>query len=518
MSKLSGQELEKLRNAILSAFPDKASLEMMVSIQLDKNLDEIAGGDNLQLVVFKLIKWAESQGKLKYLIEGACKDNSGNQELQSIRKELFPKLSDNINLQDRTFTILAQQWKDLCLTIAYVDLDILKKVCRITLENYSKFQDVLGNCPELIEAENLGIFKTIFLDKYPKNDRDIPTIIEFAERLTKERKISINIRYQLNCWVKAAAKELNIDLPSYEGRQSSNLTRLNSYLLVTVTPNSTDTFYLQAELIPNDSPNDTNTERIKLEINSDSSYFECSLSDIVDNIYELIRITKIEYLNKYRYCNLTVEVFLPLQFLDTNIDLKNVPIGFKDKKRPLGSEYRFLVRSLDRFISHDGEYFHRLHSRWEQLNDWMKNRLSQRDIQNKVHHISQVDDCNWEEIETELEIEEKLGVKITCCLPESDLDKEDLFITILRGGVPIFLWTRCNLPNVESELDKLLDIDFFKDELTWIESVWKLRKRAHAKRDKENYLGYHLGFLCDNPHRVPFNLMQQNQSLFETGI
>ncbi|KST64957.1 VMAP-C domain-containing protein [Mastigocoleus testarum] len=518
-TKLSGQEIGRLRDAIISAFPDKPSLEMMVAIELDENLDEIAGGNNFKAIVFNLIKkWAEPKGKLKNLVEGACKENPGNHDLKSIRRELFPKLSDSINLKNKFSTISRQQWKDLCLIIAYIDLALLKNICRITLENNSKFQDILGNLPELIKPENLGIFKTIFLDKYPKNNRDIPTIIEFVERLTKEQEISTNIREQLNCWLNLIAKEFDISLPCYEVQKLSQGTRINSYLLVTVTPNSSDKFYLQAELIPNYLPKETNSTSIKIEKNSNLPNIECSLSDIVDNIYNLIRIAKTQYLHKHRFYNLVIEVFLPLQLLDANLDLKDIPIGLKDKTRPFGSEYKFLVRSLDRFISHDGEYFHRLYSRWEKLNYWMKNCLSERDIENNIHHISQVDDCNWEEIETELEIEEKLGVKITCCLPESKFDREDLFITILRGGVPIFLWTRRGLPDIEYEINKLLDINFFKDEFTWTELVWKLRKRAHAKRDKENYLGYNLGFLCDNPHRVPFNLTIQNQYLIETGM
>ena len=63
--KLSGQEIQELRDAIVSAFPDKGSLEMMVSIQLDENLDEIAGGNTLKEVVFNLIfKWAKPQGRV----------------------------------------------------------------------------------------------------------------------------------------------------------------------------------------------------------------------------------------------------------------------------------------------------------------------------------------------------------------------------------------------------------------------------------------------------------------------
>ncbi|MEO1185451.1 MAG: hypothetical protein AAFX46_12510, partial [Cyanobacteria bacterium J06636_27] len=100
---------------------------------------------------------------------------------------------------------------------------------------------------------------------------------------------------------------------------------------------STDTFYLQAELIPNYLHNDTNSERIKLELNNDSPNIECSSSDIVDNIYQFICIARTEHLNKYLQYKLNIEIFLPLQFLDANLDLEDVSIGF-DKKRPFGSE------------------------------------------------------------------------------------------------------------------------------------------------------------------------------------
>ncbi len=515
---LSGDELRKLRLAITSAYPSKADLKIMAREKLEVNLDEVAGGKDDTEVVFNLIQWAESRGELEQLIESLCKERPKNEVFKKIKDELCPNFFDHTDVKPNICAISTEQWRKLLEIIAVINLDILKKICKDTLQNYSKYQDALGNCPELIQPKNLGIFKTILLEKYPKNDKGIPSLLEFAERLSKEEEISQNIRDELNNWVKTVAQELNISLPTYEIIQLSTTT-LNSYLLITVTPNSTDTFYLQAELILNYLDKDTKTKPIKLELNCDSPNIECSLSDIVDKIYQFISVTKTEYLNKNQRnnYNLTIEVFLPLQFLDANIDLKNIPIGF-NRQRPLGSHYRFLVRSIDRFISNDGEYFNTLSLRWEQFNHWMQNISLHREIQNKIHHISKVDDCNWEEIEAELEIKEKFGVKITCCLPENQFDKEDLFIAILRGGIPLFLWTRCNLPNVDDDFNKLLKVDFFQNELTRIESVWKLRKLAHAKRDKENHLGYHLGFLCDNPHRVPFNLMLQNQSLIETGM
>ena len=36
---LSGQQRKQLQEALIDAFPDKASLEQMLSFELDKNLD-----------------------------------------------------------------------------------------------------------------------------------------------------------------------------------------------------------------------------------------------------------------------------------------------------------------------------------------------------------------------------------------------------------------------------------------------------------------------------------------------
>ncbi|KST66804.1 leucine-rich repeat domain-containing protein [Mastigocoleus testarum] len=83
-----GKKLKKIRDAIISAYPDKADLEMMVYFQLEENLDSIAGGENTKQIVFKLIKWAESESKLEQLVKGACEDNPENTELKTIREDI----------------------------------------------------------------------------------------------------------------------------------------------------------------------------------------------------------------------------------------------------------------------------------------------------------------------------------------------------------------------------------------------------------------------------------------------
>ena len=85
---ISGQERRKLRDALIDAFPDKSSLEQMLSFQLNKKLDQIASGDDLNTVVFNLIKKSEAQNWIPELIYAARNSNSGNSTLKAIAVQL----------------------------------------------------------------------------------------------------------------------------------------------------------------------------------------------------------------------------------------------------------------------------------------------------------------------------------------------------------------------------------------------------------------------------------------------
>ena len=82
--KLSGEQRMAISQALLDAF-SPGSLEIMVSLQLDERLDQIAGGGNQTEVVHSLIRWAEGTEKVKDLIDGACLANPGNGRLQALK-------------------------------------------------------------------------------------------------------------------------------------------------------------------------------------------------------------------------------------------------------------------------------------------------------------------------------------------------------------------------------------------------------------------------------------------------
>jgi hypothetical protein len=124
MMKLSGADLKKLVNAIVSAYPTKDDLAMMVQFELEESLDAIAGGGNLTQLVFNLVtKWAIPRGKIYRLIIAAYETTPDNPELKEFYESVVlqkrfiviatPKAKDfgpDINWRGETDEIQLQSW------------------------------------------------------------------------------------------------------------------------------------------------------------------------------------------------------------------------------------------------------------------------------------------------------------------------------------------------------------------------------------------------------------------------
>ena len=99
---LSGSQRETLIKALINAFPRKASLEQMLSLKLDKNLDSIAEGADLKTIVFKLIQIAEAENWVGNLIDAARRSNPGNQLLKDIAAELLSEDQPETEISPRS--------------------------------------------------------------------------------------------------------------------------------------------------------------------------------------------------------------------------------------------------------------------------------------------------------------------------------------------------------------------------------------------------------------------------------
>ncbi|AFY54411.1 GUN4 protein [Rivularia sp. PCC 7116] len=79
----NGKQRRDFYEALLNAFPAPIALEQMLSFGLNKTLCEVATGANHSEVVFRVVTWAETQGKLQELINAASEYNPGNPQLRA---------------------------------------------------------------------------------------------------------------------------------------------------------------------------------------------------------------------------------------------------------------------------------------------------------------------------------------------------------------------------------------------------------------------------------------------------
>ncbi|MDF5714424.1 MAG: COR domain-containing protein, partial [Rhizonema sp. NSF051] len=98
------QQRKKLRDALVSAFPEKSLLDQLLYFELNQNLNQITDKDsNLENIVFELIRKAESEGWLEDLIGAAQKENPKNSQLSVIAGELLSPNAPSLPVSDAPF-------------------------------------------------------------------------------------------------------------------------------------------------------------------------------------------------------------------------------------------------------------------------------------------------------------------------------------------------------------------------------------------------------------------------------
>jgi hypothetical protein len=94
-----------LHNIILDAYTHE-SLRRMLKYRLDKNLEEIAGGKNLEEIVYNVIAESKRSGWISELIESIREDKPNNPQVRnmgrssrdsmSIRRDEYERLEEDL--------------------------------------------------------------------------------------------------------------------------------------------------------------------------------------------------------------------------------------------------------------------------------------------------------------------------------------------------------------------------------------------------------------------------------------
>ncbi len=79
---------KELFQALISCFPKKIDLTIMLRSYLDKNLDDIASGNSLKEVIHRLLQAAEAEGWLEELVKAAKEERPNNTDLALIARKM----------------------------------------------------------------------------------------------------------------------------------------------------------------------------------------------------------------------------------------------------------------------------------------------------------------------------------------------------------------------------------------------------------------------------------------------
>ena len=88
MSERRMQWLQRLRNALLDAFPERSDLEQQLWFQRGVRLDEIASDSaNLTDTIFELLKWSEAHGQTEDLLRALSEARPDRDDLKQLLQE-----------------------------------------------------------------------------------------------------------------------------------------------------------------------------------------------------------------------------------------------------------------------------------------------------------------------------------------------------------------------------------------------------------------------------------------------
>jgi vWA-MoxR associated protein C-terminal domain/Effector-associated domain 1/vWA-MoxR associated protein middle region (VMAP-M) 1 len=497
---LDGSQIEALGDALSKAFKEPC-LKQMLRLELNWHWDEIKDGLTYEDRLFNLIEKAESEGKVAKLLISAAKRRSQNSEIQNffennidqliefdvplLTKErlldlltIFKKASDFKAIGELVRCILPRIETHCSQELAYVD--------NSDLANWFKGFTVLK----------------LLLEDYPKYEQH-PSILIFVKHLLKEEKLDTSINQQLNEWLRKIDPNFN-DQDSKSEQTGSGT--LQAYLMIMVHPEKKNQVRAIASLLcistgsKKETPvhlNPESNERGELCTRKKlpgiiEKFIKKSVDDELDNLVNTLGCANY---------NLTIELFLPINYLGEAVDSWKIKNDWNNLVH-LGCQYRLVVRSYERAVKPGLK--NAFSKSWHSAKNFLEQQPNDVLLQQKIQHLDNIN-CNQIRLLKE-ELKRKIGLKVSCALPESEPERIKFFQAIIESGVPIAFWTRCReLPSSEviAGIDQFLTTKLLLNSCELLEKVRENRASAFYCATPENHWGSHLSVLWDDLERMP---------------
>lgn len=320
--------------------------------------------------------------------------------------------------------------------------------------------------------------------------QDLRRLPDFVQQVVANPAVPQHIREKL---LHTIGQSLKTNAPIV-----SAPTLLQSHLLIALRSDSTSgKFRVNGWLIPDDAERNPAKRFRALDIDPSQKGVSCGLDQVPEVLDKLLHLS-LEHLMGKRY-ELTIEIFLPLDYLCTAVD--DWKIGDLFDEVSVGTRHRVVVRSCERLEpKYLASRLNQWYANWERVKQVEQANPGQHDFEN----LSDFCDCNWKRLVNSLT--QKLGLKLTCGLVDDH--QKDLFTAILKAATPIALWARCDLTHLDqvAEMDTLIMANPLLD---LSKAVWRKRQQADEEEAPSLHLGAHLGILWEDPYRLTPDAMMQ---------
>lgn len=536
---LINNRFEQLEQSLIDAYRVEPDLNRMFRYTFGKGLQIVVGGTTQRDRIFNLIEWADAQGKVVELIRGAHRNNPTNKQLKNFCEAYSFDLSNDAC--QNNLSVIPSETLDFLIQIPLFSAPFQKLLdagCAALPSGASddtKDMDWADfNNKKLTPVISFYGFLKLALTEFPQRE-GLPTLLLFARELAQSLPEHPSLQKDLSEWIQQVETECGISSQPSPVQQSilRQTGTLEVALMITVRLYSKQQqgkalryqvdSYLHFDQITGSIPPQLEPRPpLKLSLTDPDSQpnVVCHWEQVPGYTDKFLQVAK-EQLNHrlkrelaYKNYKLTVEFFLPIKYMGADVD--QWPISSSSREIPIGTVYGVIVRFCDRID--DDERYNLTSIAWEQLQTVLKTVSSDELLSlyfETPTDLSQY--SSWRQLEVNLK--QKLGLKLCCGLPESDAVQKGLFEAILFGDIPIAVWTRengivernsdsgeVNPINISEALTPLLAGEYFNNPANLAEQLKRIRLLAWAEESEMTQgrcLGHQVSLMLDNPYRSP---------------
>jgi hypothetical protein len=351
--------------------------------------------------------------------------------------------------------------------------------------HFNIHRDILLQCYKqslpirLINSELPQNTKELISGLLLPQDLEYSYIEKFVVYSLLNKKISPQLKEQLQEWAKANIQDLD-RLSGQVTKEQQKKQQQSHPCLILAISTCADNYTVEAWLIKNldEYHRDSFSDCEQLKI---AGQAQISTNKTLDNLPELLRNLICECTVKIKQ----IHIFLPLELMNYAVDSWKT---YEDEEETIGEIYEIFIRCSEGLRGKNPRLI-----AWREKGLLFKDKLSQ-----PADDIFIVGDSQEiKTLEKKLKQKEAIAVKIIPVF-ENKLPGEILW----KAAVPLALWVRQDLPDVENSL--------ILDELINDCCLEKLPERIKAKRldamdteHPEDHIGRHLCLLWDDPNLLP---------------